>query len=116
MWYGGKQARSRIAMRHPVRDSAHTRSRRNPGGAASSRALPWRLDIERSLTLPLGRGTTALVKADVIARSFLAPLSVADVDRWHARLRKAGVGEGSLRNQHLVLRAALAQAVRWDGC
>lgn len=53
------------------------------------------------------------MKADPIARMGIARLAVADVDRWHARLRRAGVGEGSLRNQHLVLRAALAQAVRW---
>jgi integrase len=40
-------------------------------------------------------------------------LSVADVDRWHARLRSKGIGESSIRNQHLVLRAALSLAARW---
>jgi integrase len=55
----------------------------------------------------------SLVKADKIARMQLARLTVADVDRWHARLRAAGVGESSLRNQHLVLRASLSQAARW---
>ena len=48
-----------------------------------------------------------------IARAQLGRLTVADVDRWHARLRAQGVGESSLRNQHLVLRAALSQAARW---
>jgi len=43
----------------------------------------------------------------------LARLSVADVERWHARLRSADVGEASIRNQHQALRAALTQAVRW---
>jgi integrase len=56
----------------------------------------------------------ALVKADPIARIPVARLGVADVDRWHVRLRKAGAGEGSVRNQHQALRAALTQAVRWD--
>jgi integrase len=54
-----------------------------------------------------------LVKADPIAKRSVAGLDVEDVDRWHARLRKAGVGDGSIRNQHHVLRAALTQAVRW---
>jgi integrase len=55
----------------------------------------------------------SLVKADKIARMQLARLTVADVDRWHTRLRAAGVGESTLRNQHLVLRASLSQAARW---
>ena len=55
----------------------------------------------------------SLVKTDRIARTPLGRLTVADVDRWHTRLRAAGVGESSLRNQHLVLRAALSQAARW---
>ena len=59
------------------------------------------------------RAGSRLVKADVIARMPLGRLTVADVDRWHARLRGKGVGESSLRNQHLVLRAALSQAARW---
>jgi hypothetical protein len=55
----------------------------------------------------------SLVKADKIARTPLGRLSVADVDHWHTRVSAAGVGESSLRNQHLVLRAALSQAARW---
>ena len=55
----------------------------------------------------------SLVKADRIARMQLVRLTVADVDRWHTRVRAAGVGESSLRNQHLVLRASLSQAARW---
>ena len=38
---------------------------------------------------------------------------MSDVERWHDRCRKAGVGEGSLRNQHQTLRAALTQGMRW---
>jgi len=54
-----------------------------------------------------------LIKADRIATVAVARLMAADVERWHGRMRKAGVGEGSLRNQHVVLRAALTQGVRW---
>jgi integrase len=43
----------------------------------------------------------------------LARLSVSDVERWHARLRRAGVNDPAIRNQHTALRAALSQAVRW---
>jgi integrase len=59
------------------------------------------------------RSRAASVKADRISQVPLIRLSALDVDRWHARLREAGVGEGSVRNQHLVLRAAVTQAVRW---
>ena len=41
-------------------------------------------------------------------------LGVADVERWHARMRKTGVGEAAIRCRHSVLRAALAQALRWE--
>jgi integrase len=50
---------------------------------------------------------------DPIASVNVARLSVADVERWHARLRKAGVGEAAIRGRHATLRAALAQGVRW---
>lgn len=55
----------------------------------------------------------SLVKGDRIAKTPVGRLTVADVDRWHARLRAGGVGESSIRNQHLVLRAALSQSARW---
>lgn len=56
----------------------------------------------------------SLVKQDRIGATPVGRLTVSDVERWHARLRAAGVGESSIRNQHLVLRAALSQAVRWE--
>ncbi len=59
------------------------------------------------------RSRVRLVKADPIAGVPLVRLTAVDVDRWHARLARGGVGEGSIRNQHLVLRAAVTQAVRW---
>ncbi|MGI8753639.1 MAG: tyrosine-type recombinase/integrase [Acidimicrobiales bacterium] len=54
------------------------------------------------------------IRTDPIGRLPLARLAPADIDRWHGRLRRAGVGEAALRNRHVVLRAALAQAVRWS--
>ena len=53
------------------------------------------------------------IKKDPIARMPLARLSVGDVERWHTRLRQAGMADAGIKNQHSVLRAALAQAVRW---
>lgn len=53
------------------------------------------------------------IATDPIAKIGLARLGVADVERWHARLRTAGVGEGAIRSGHSVMRAALSQAVRW---
>jgi len=44
----------------------------------------------------------------------VASIGVSDIDRWVARLRRAGVWEGPIRNQHTVLRSALQQAVRWE--
>lgn len=56
---------------------------------------------------------TAFVADDAIARIAVARLGVGDVERWHARMRKAKVGETAIRNRHSALRSALSQAVRW---
>ena len=53
------------------------------------------------------------IEEDRIAKVPVARLEAADVDAWQSRLRRAGVGEGSIRNQLQTLRSALAQAVRW---
>ena len=53
------------------------------------------------------------IKKDLIARIPVGRLSVADVERWHTRLRTAGMQDAGIRNQHGVLRAALSQAQRW---
>lgn len=54
-----------------------------------------------------------LIRTDQIAGMPVARLDVVEVDLWLARLRRASVGEGSIRNQLQTLRSALAQAVRW---
>jgi integrase len=51
--------------------------------------------------------------AEDLGAHAIAGLSVADIERWHARMRRAGVGDGSIRSRHAALRAALGQAVRW---
>jgi integrase len=56
----------------------------------------------------------ALIESDAIAEMPVARVGVADVERWHARMRKAEVGESAIRGRHSVLRAALAQALRWE--
>ena len=52
-----------------------------------------------------------LVKTDRIASLSLSKLTAVDVDQWHARLERQGVGDAAIRNRHLVLRAALTLAV-----
>ena len=54
------------------------------------------------------------IEADPIAKVAIARLSVSDVERWHARMRRAGVGEAAIRGRHSALRAALSSAVRWE--
>ena len=55
----------------------------------------------------------AIKTDDTLARMPVARLSVADVERWHARLRRAGKQDAGIKNLHGALRAALAQAQRW---
>lgn len=59
-------------------------------------------------------GRVGKVLADPIASVRAARFGIADVERWHARMRRAGVGETAIRSRNSVLRAALAQAVRWE--
>jgi integrase len=43
----------------------------------------------------------------------LRKLQVADMERWYAILRDKGLSPASIRKAHTIVRAALAQAVRW---
>ena len=54
------------------------------------------------------------IKAEQIGTKPVSRLSVSEVDRWHLRMHKAGVGEAQIRNLHTLLRAAFSQAVRWE--
>ena len=60
------------------------------------------------------RSRVKSIKLDeALVRIPVARLSVADVERWHARLRRAGKQDAGIKNLHGALRAALAQAERW---
>ena len=58
-------------------------------------------------------GRAKAIAEDPIGRIAVARLGVSDVERWHTRMRRAGVGTSAIRSRHSVLRAALAQAERW---
>ena len=66
------------------------------------------------LTIPDQTSRARQVAADPIGNMSVASIGVSDLDRWVARLRKAGVVGGSIRNQHTALRSALQVAVRWQ--
>lgn len=93
-----------------------------PGGKAAGRTVADVLDAWRDANLPVWTETSrrtyasrlALIRKDPIVNTSLARLGVADVERWHARMRAAGVGESAIRTRHATLRAALTQAVRWE--
>ncbi len=53
------------------------------------------------------------IKQDKIAEIPIARMSIADVERWHTRLRRGRLQDAGIRNQHGALSAALNQAVRW---
>jgi integrase len=58
-------------------------------------------------------GRAAAILTDPLAKMPVSRVTVADIERWHARMRRAGVGEVAIKNRHTVLRAAFTQAVRW---
>jgi hypothetical protein len=53
------------------------------------------------------------IKQDKIALMPIAQLSIADVERWHTRLRRDGMQDAGIRNQHGAQSAAFGQAMRW---
>jgi len=91
---------------------------RNAGGRKLRQLLDEWIDIKTpgwaDLTIRDQTSRAKQVAADPIGNMSVASIGVSDVDRWVACLRKAGVGEGAIRNQHTVLRSALQQAVRWE--
>ena len=69
----------------------------------------WSLSSRRDYAARAERIKTEQIGAKPVSR-----LSVAEVDRWHLRMHKNGVGEAQIRNLHTLLRAAFSQAVRWE--
>lgn|GEM_PF-417080 len=58
-------------------------------------------------------GRATAIADDPIGRMAVARLGVSDVERWHTRMRRSGVGPTTIRSRHSALRAALARAERW---
>ncbi len=110
--YGTKKDAQRAAAELTVKPA------RNAGGRKLSQLLDEWIDIKTpgwaDLTIRDQTSRAKQVAADPIGNMSVASIGVSDVDRWVARLRRAGKGEGSIRNQHTVLRSALQQAVRWE--
>ena len=88
---------------------------RHPHGGGTARPG---LELHAERWAPLSRvyqeSRAKLISTGLLGRMKVAALRVEDVDRWMLRMRKDGVGPASVRNQLSVLRAALAQAVKWD--
>jgi len=93
-----------------------------PPSNAAGRTVTDVLSAWRDVNQPVWAESTrrdyesriARIESDPIAEMPVARLRVADVERWHARMRKTGVGEAAIRGRHSVLRAALTQALRWE--
>lgn len=109
--HGGKRDAQRVAAELTTRPA--TASARVTVGELLDLWVEHHLATWAVSTAANQRSRVQLVKADPMARIPLTRLSAVDVDRWHSRMHRAGVGEGSIRNRHLVLRAAVTQAVRW---
>jgi integrase len=109
----------RGGKREALREAARLESKPQRGaeGRTVSDALDgWLERNEGSYTPASLRDQTSrvrLVQKDAIARTPLARLGVAEVDRWLTRMRRSGLGDAAIRNRLTVLRAALQQAVVW---
>jgi integrase len=55
-----------------------------------------------------------LLSADPISAMAVVRVAAVDVDGWHLRLRRAGVGEPTIRNLHSFMRSVFQQALRWE--
>lgn len=105
--------------RDALREAARLESnpRRGAAGRTVGDALRAWLEHKEGSYRPASlRDQTSRVRhieTDPIAAVVLARLGVADVDRWLARMRRAGVGPAAVHNRFVVLRAALQQAVVW---
>lgn len=108
---GGKRDAQRVAAQLEARPPSNA-----AGRTVADVLAAWRevnSDVWSEATRRDYEGRAERVAEDAIGRIAVARLGVGDVERWHARMRRARVGEAAIRGRHSVLRAALAQAVRW---
>lgn len=108
---GGKREAQRVAAELTLKPAAAPS--KITVGELLDLWLDQRADTWAPQTLRNQQSRVRIVKRDALARIPLVRLTAVDVDRWHARLARSGTGEGSIRNQHLVVRAAVTHAVRW---
>ena len=110
---GGKRDAQRVAVQlegGPGRSSAAGRTVRD----VLDEWVEHNVDTWAASSARDQRSRVKAIKSDdKLARMPVARLSVADVEQWHARLRRAGKKDAGIKNLHGVLRAALAQAQRW---
>ncbi len=108
---GGKRAAQKVAA------ELEAGPRSSAGGRTVADVLDEWVEANEATWTPATlrdqRSRSTLIGDDQIAHLPVARLSVGDVERWHLRMRRAGVGEGAIRGRHTALRAALTQAVRW---
>ena len=109
---GTKRDAMRLAASFDSRPATHA------AGRTVADALNAWVEVNQEVWAESSRrdqqGRVGKVLTDPIASVPVSRLGVADVERWHARMRRAGVREMAIRNRHEVLRAALAQATRWE--
>ena len=110
--HGGKRDALRLAAELEVGPG-----RASPGGRSVSDVLDAWVEQNVDTWAPSSardqQSRVRAIKKDQISRLPLARLSVGDVERWHTRMRKAGLQDAGIKNLHGVLRAALSQAERW---
>lgn len=110
--HGGKREAQRVASEMEAGTSRSERRGRAVADVLDAwveqNQATWAASTKRDQTSRAER-----IKNDPIGRLPIARLSVGDVESWHTRLRADCHGDAGLRNLHTVLRAAIAQAVRW---
>ncbi len=109
--HGGKKEAQRVAAEMTVRPATGSSARTLEDLLWEWAGLNEATWAERTRRDNLSR--IRQIVTDQIGRMQVARLTVAHIERWHARLRAAGVGAAAIRNRHAVVRAALDQAVRW---
>lgn len=110
--HGGKRDALRVAAELEVGPGRASPARRDVSDVLDA-WVQQNLDTWAPSSARDQQSRVRAIKKDQIARLPLARLTVGDVERWHTRMRKAGLMDAGIKNLHGVLRAALSQADRW---